>query len=144
MCTALIMGIAQLGLGLASSYSQYRTQKKQYETQEQQAKEQKAQIEQIQEIEAVSDDREARAAAASVRVSSGASGVELSGSNADYLTQMGQDFLLSNAQNDLRNQQILDQKDYQIQNAQNRAGNAATLLGYNIVGQILNGAGSLV
>ncbi|MFV0320770.1 MAG: hypothetical protein ACK5LE_00100 [Alphaproteobacteria bacterium] len=144
MCTALIMGIAQLGLGLASSYNQYRAQKKQYEAQEKQAKEQKAQIEQIQAIEAVGDDREARAQAAAVRASSGAAGVELSGSHADYLSQMGQDFTLSEKQNDLQNQQILNQKDYQIQNAQNQAGNAGNILGYNIVGQILNGAGSLV
>lgn len=143
MCTALIMGAAQLGLGLATSYSKYKTQKRQLQTQRRNTQQAKQQMQKEQKIEKKIDEHKAREASANLRASLGASGVELSGSNADYLSQMGQDYNLNGKYTNLHHQKNLASKDYQLNNYQNNLSGLKNGFGYNVAGQILGGLRSL-
>ncbi len=120
MCTAAILGIAQLGIGLATSYGQYQMQKKQIEKEKKQTEVQNQQVEQqkqaaieIQQIENKENEREKRDEAALSRANAGANGVEFSGSVHDANQQYLQDQNLNQQSKGLQDQMKINQYDYQ-------------------------------
>lgn len=120
MCTAAILGIAQLGVGLATSFGQYQLQKKQIEKEKQQTAVQNKQIEEqkqavmeVQKVENTENEREKREEAALSRANAGAGGIEFSGSAHDVTSQYMQDQNLNQQTKELQDQMKINQYDYQ-------------------------------
>ncbi len=148
MCTAAILGIAQLGLGLATTYGQYKAQKQQIAAEKRQAEAKNAQIEeqkqitkQVQKIEDIENDREKREEAAEKRAEAGRQGVAFSGSPEDFANQFSQDNALNQQSKDLQNQMQINQYDYQKKSYDKKL-NKYGFAG-NVANQLLNFAGNL-
>ncbi len=180
MCTSIILGVAQLGLNMASSYMQYKQQKETVQRQEKAAKQQaqqqqqylQAQTEKIEQeketqqeqfdIENTQQQLQDRQEQSEIRANAGASGVEMSGSNYDYLNQMENQQQLNNQSADLNQQNNLNDFSWQLEQTQYQKDkndmdlkyDLASLdakedkniwnFGSSITGQILGGIQSLV
>ncbi len=147
MCTAAILGIAQLGLGLATSYGQYKMQKEQIEKEKRQTEAQNKEIEQqkqatieIQQNEDKEAERENREKAAEVRAEAGRNGLEFSGSTSDKTQQYMNDWALNQQSKDLQSQMQINQYDYQ-KKAYDKQADKYGFAG-NVASQLLNYASS--
>lgn len=136
MCTSVILGIAQLGLNMASSYMQYDQQKKAVKAQEKQAQQQAQQQEKILEAQTQKIEQEQeimqekfdienhqqqlqdRQEQSEIRASLGANGVEMSGSSYDYLNQMESNQNLNNQSNDLSQQGNMNNLAWRLEQTQ--------------------------
>ncbi len=180
MCTSVILGVAQLGLNMASSYMQYKQQKETSQRQEAATKEQAqkqeqlldAQTQKIEQEKEIKQDKfdienaqqqlQDRQEQSEIRASTGASGIEMSGSSYDYLNQMENYQQLNNQSSDLNQQNSMNNFSWQLEQTQYQKDkndmdlqyDLASLdaqkdkniwnFGSSITGQILGGVQSLV
>lgn len=152
MCTALILGVAQLGMNMATSYMQYKQQKDTLKHQENVAKEQantqreylQAQAEKIEEekeikneinlIENEKQEREDRQKQAEIRANAAANGTDLSGSNYDYLSQTQYMQDLNDQQSDLSQQIGSNNDDWRLTQNQHQQSKNDNNLQSNLAG----------